>query len=101
MNRTTLILFMRLREPQINLLCQKLLRTLRTNQLITIKTGESTVLKQMIEIFLGNLKAEEELNLEVEKLMQVYASKMGTSIDREKMFQMIRKQLIKDKGFIV
>ena len=92
---------MRLREPQINLLCQKLLRTLRTNQLITIKTGESTVLKQMIEIFLGNLKAEEELNLEVEKLMQVYASKMGTSIDREKMFQMIRKQLIKDKGFIV
>ena len=92
---------MRLREPQINLLCQKLLRTLRTNQLITIKTGESTVLKQMIEIFLGNLKAEEELNLEVETLMQVYASKMGTSIDREKMFQMIRKQLIKDKGFIV
>ncbi|MBI1860105.1 MAG: DUF507 family protein [Deltaproteobacteria bacterium] len=92
---------MRLQEPQVKHLCQKLLLTLRSNQLITLRVGEADILKRMVEIFMSNLRAEDDLNREVEKLMQQYAAKMGASFDKEKMFQMIKKQLIKDKGIII
>lgn len=92
---------MRLREPQIKHLCQKLLLTLTSNQLITLKESEASVLKRMLEIFSANLKAEDDLNREVEKLMQQYASKMGPSFDKEKMFQMIKKQLVKERGIVL
>lgn len=92
---------MRLREPQVKLLCQKLLLSLRSLQLITLKQSESMALKRMTDIFLSNLKAEDNLNKEVEKLMQQYASQMGNTFDKEKMFQMIKKQLIKDRGIII
>ena len=92
---------MRLREPQVKQLCQKLLLSLRSNQLITLKCGEHEVLKRMIEIFTADLRVEDDINREAEKLMQQYAAKMGASFDKEKMFQLIKKQLIKDRGVIV
>lgn len=91
---------MRLREPQIKQLCQKLLLSLRSFQLITLKRSEADVLKRMTEIFASELRKEEGINREVEKIMQQYAAKMGDSFDKEKMFQMIKKQLMKDRGIV-
>lgn len=92
---------MRMREPQIKHLCQKLLLSLRSNQLITLTQSEASALKRMTEIFLANLKAEEDLNRDVEKLMQQYAENMGPAVDKEKMFKMIKKQLVKERGIIL
>lgn len=55
----------------------------------------------MIDIFTADLRVEDDINREAERLMQQYAAKMGASFDKEKMFQLIKKQLIKDRGVIV
>ena len=92
---------MRLKEFQVKLVCQKLLLTLRTKQLVVLKKPEPEILAKMEEIFIKDLKVEDEINLEAEKLLEQYAAKMGSNIDREKMFQMIKQQIIKDRNVII
>ncbi len=80
---------------------QKILQTLKTRQLVILKKSEPEVLKKMEEIFTADLKVEDDINREAEKLLEAYTAKMGDKIDRQKMFQMIKKQLIKDKNVVV
>lgn len=80
---------------------QKILQTLKTRQLVILKKSEPEVLKKMEEIFVADLKVEDDINREAERLLEEYTAKMGDKIDRQKMFQMIKKQLIKDKNVVV
>jgi hypothetical protein len=79
----------------------KILQTLKTQQLIILKKSEPEVLNKMEEIFIADLKVEDDINREAEKILEAYTAKMGDKIDRQKMFQMIKKQLIKDKNVVV
>ncbi len=92
---------MRLKEFQVKQICQKLLLTLRAKQLINLKKKEGEILAKMEEIFIKDLKVEDDINREAEKLLEQYARQMGDKIDRQKMFQLIKKQLIKDKNVVV
>jgi hypothetical protein len=92
---------MRLSEFQVKLLCQKVLAGLKSKKLIQFKKPEIEVLSKMQEIFVKDLKVEDQINQEAEKILAQYEAQMGDKIDRQKMFQMIKKQLIKDKGVIV
>jgi hypothetical protein len=92
---------MRMKEAQVKQLCQRVLVSLRAKQLIILKKPEREVLLKMEEIFMKDLRVEDEINREAEKLLDQYAAKMGDKIDKQKMFQMIKKQLIKDKGVVI
>jgi len=92
---------MRLREFQVKQVCQKLLLTLRAKQLIILKKPESICLTKMEEIFIKELKVEDEINRDAEKLLAQYENQMGSQIDRQKMFQLIKKQLIKERNVII
>jgi len=92
---------MRLSEFQVKNLCQKVLVSLKTKHLITFKKSEMEVLAKMQEIFIKDLKVEDAINQEAQKILSQYEAQMGDKVDRQKMFQMIKKQLIKDKGVIV
>jgi hypothetical protein len=92
---------MRLKPFQIQMVSQKILQTLKTRQLVILKKSEPEVLKKMEEIFTADLKIEDDINREAEKLLDAYTAKMGDKIDKQLMFQMIKKQLIKDKGVVI
>lgn len=92
---------MRLKAFQIQMVSQKILTTLKTRQLVILKKSEPEVLKKMEEIFTADLKVEDALNQEVERLLEAYTAKLGDKIDRQKMFLMIKKQLIKDRGLVI
>jgi hypothetical protein len=92
---------MRLKEPQVKQICQKVLLTLRSKQLIILKKTEADVLAKMEEIFLKDLRVEDEINREAEKLLDQYVAKAGGNIDRQKMFLLIKKQLVKDKNVVI
>lgn len=95
---------MRLKESQVKLLCQKLWVGLRSKQLITPKKSDSEILNRMQEIFIKELKVEGDINLQAERILAENLRKLGVKgdqIDREKMFEMIKKQLIKEKNVIV
>ena len=92
---------MRLSEFQVRQVCQKLLLSLRSKQLISTKKGDNEVLEKMVDIFITDLKVEDQINRDAEKILDQYAAKMGDKIDRQKMFQMIKKQLIKDRNIVI
>jgi len=92
---------MRLKEPQVKLICQRLYLALRAKKLLVPKRPDAEILKKMEEIFLKDLRVEDDINREAEKLLDQYAAKMGADIDRQRMFQLIKKQLVKDKGVII
>ncbi len=92
---------MRLKEPQIKHLCQKVLLTLRAKQLIVLKKSESEILAKMEDIFAKDLKVEAEIDREAKRLVEQYADKAGGNIDRQKMFLLIKKQLVKDRNAVI
>jgi hypothetical protein len=92
---------MRLKEPQVKHLCQKVLLTLRAKQLIILKRPESEILAKMEAIFVKDLKVEEEIDREAKRLVEQYADKAGGSIDRQKMFTLIKRQLVKDRNAVI
>ncbi len=93
---------MRLKEPQVKHLCQKVLLTLRAKQLIILKKPESAVLAKMEEIFMKDLKVEQDIDREAKRLLEQLEAKGGTgNIDRQKMFLLIKKQLIKDRNAVI
>ncbi|NBX93289.1 MAG: DUF507 family protein [Proteobacteria bacterium] len=92
---------MRLSEFQVKQVCQKILLGLKAKQLIQLKKPAQEVLAKMQEIFIKDLKVEDDINREAEKILAQYEAQMGDKIDRQKMFQMIKKQLVKDKGVIL
>ena len=92
---------MRMKEFQVKQLCQKVLLTLRTKQLVILKKSEAEILAKMQEIFVKDLKVEDEINREAERILDQYEKKAGGNIDRYKMLQMIKKQLVKDKNAVI
>ena len=92
---------MRLKEPQIKHLCQKVLLTLRAKQQIILKKPESAILAMMEDIFAKDLKVEQEIDREAKRLVEQYADKAGGNIDRQKMFLLIKKQLVKDRNAVI
>jgi hypothetical protein len=89
-----------MKEPTVKMLCQKVLVSLRAKQLIILKRTEREILQKMEEIFMKDLRIEDDINREAKALLAQYEARMP-GIDREKMFQMIKKQLIKDKGVVI
>ena len=92
---------MRLSEFQVKQVCQKLLLGLRAKQLVELKKPEREILAKMAEMFIKDLKVEDDINREAEKILTQYETQMGDKIDRQKMFRMFKKQLVKDKNVII
>jgi len=92
---------MRLSEFQVKQVCQKIVLGLKAKQLINFKKPEGEVLAKMQEIFIKDLKVEDDINREAEKILAQYEAQMGDKVDRQKMFQMIKKQLVKEKGVVI
>jgi|688.fasta_scaffold137275_3 hypothetical protein len=92
---------MRLSEFQVKQVCQKIVLGLKAKQLIHFKKSEGEVLAKMQEIFIKDLKVEDDINREAEKILAQYEAQMGDKVDRQKMFQMIKKQLVKEKGVVI
>lgn len=91
---------MRLKESQVKFICQNILMSLRTKQLITLNKTDSEILSKMEGIFLAELRIEDEINKEAERLLEQVARQGGPNLDKEKMFQLIKKQLMKDKKVV-
>ncbi len=91
---------MRLKESQVKFICQNVLLTLRSKQLITLNKTDSQILSKMESIFLAELRIEDEINKEAERLLDQVAQQGGPNLDKEKMFQLIKKQLMKDKKVV-
>ncbi|MBI4125323.1 MAG: DUF507 family protein [Deltaproteobacteria bacterium] len=56
---------------------------------------------QIAAVFRKNMEEEERINEEARKLLEMNKRKAGLNLDEERAFLMIKKQLAKQKNFVL
>ncbi|OGP14819.1 MAG: hypothetical protein A2054_04395 [Deltaproteobacteria bacterium GWA2_55_10] len=75
---------------------------LKEKELIEFKADEKKVYERMVEIFVGDLKAEDDLDKEVEALLKSHSGAMDSQrVDYRKMFSMIKNKLARERGIVL
>ncbi len=95
---------MRLKETQVKRLCAKFYETLRSRSLAKPIVSDGQVQLRMEEIFLRDLRVEDDLNKEAHRLVDETLAKApggADSIDRQKLFLLIKRQLVKDRNLVL
>ncbi|RNC67659.1 MAG: DUF507 family protein [Desulfuromonadales bacterium] len=94
---------MKLRDTQINRLSERVLERLTAAGLIALKTERGKVLDAIRGAVAADVKGEEDLEREAERLLEQTLRSMGggAGIDRHKMLKMIKDRLAKEKGVVL
>lgn len=93
---------MRLKKEQIEKIAHRIVTGLQTKKLATFKVSEEKIFVKVVEIFTNNLLQEDKLDEEVRRLMEQYQDQIAKGqMDRQKVFQMIKKQLVKERNLVI
>lgn len=93
---------MRLSKEQVEKISKIVLDNLKTKELIVFKVKEEVVLNRAVEIFLKDLKAEDELDREVEEIIKGHAKEIEAGrMDYRKMFNLIKAKLVKERNIVL
>ncbi len=96
------ILIMRLTSEQIERISALILENLKKKGLVVLKADEKTVLRKITDVFTADLKAEDELDREVEGILSTHAAELDTGrVDYRKMFSMIKHKLARERGIVI
>lgn len=92
---------MRMRPDQIELLANYLAHHWSKEKLATFPKGEAVAIKRIMELIIGNFEEEDRINEEASRLLEQNKRKFGQGLDEDRAFSMIRKQLAKERGFVL
>ncbi len=93
---------MRLTKEQVQVISSLIFENLKKKQLVVFKTEEEVVMKRILEIFLSDLRAEDEFDREVEKLLETHSRELeGGDVNYRKMFNMVKTKLAKERDIIL
>ena len=93
---------MRLRRKMIEYVAQTVTNTLLDRELITLDVPVGTLTAEMRRLITDDLMVEDRLNDEVKKILQAHTSEIDRgNIDYSRMFAMVKKQLVKERGLIL
>jgi hypothetical protein len=93
---------MRLTKEQVQVISSLIFENLKKKQLVVFKTEEAVVMKRIPEIFLSDLKAEDEFDREVEKLLKTHSRELEEGdVNYRKMFNMVKSKLAKERDIIL
>ncbi len=93
---------MRLTKEQVQVISSLIFENLKKKQLVVFKIEEEVVMKRILEIFLSDLKAEDEFDREVEKLLETHSRELeGGDVNYRKMFNMVKTKLAKERDIIL
>ncbi len=93
---------MRLKKEMIALVTDKLTSSLLDEEFI-IFTEDSSKLKEIIsDIIIEDLMVEDKLDDEVKKIIASHANEMNSgNVDHRRMFQMIKKKLVRERDLVL
>lgn len=92
---------MYLRFAQMEPLAQFIVKHLEKKNLFSSAKPGAELAAMVTEIFRKNAQEEENINDEARKLLDQNKRKLGVNIDEERALQMIKKQLAKDRNFVL
>ena len=92
---------MKLQPFQIDHLIHKVLEAWRGKQLIHLLKPESQVIKKMEQIMTQELQLESRVHAEAEKIYAERCATQQEGIDKEKMLQLIKSQIVRERKLIL
>jgi len=93
---------MRLKKEQIQKIAERVLDQLEKSKQIVAKADRPTLLQKIEQVITANFQAEDRLDEESKALLDKFRRQVPAgSINEHEMFQKIKKQLAKDKKFVI
>ncbi len=93
---------MRLTTDQIETISGLILTRLKERELIIFKVDEETVYKRVVRSITEDLRAEDQLDREVESILETHSGTLEEDgIDYRKMFSMIKGKLVRERELII
>lgn len=93
---------MKLAITQVEEISKKILANLKEENLIILKADEELVLSKIVSAFLADLRAEDDLDREVEGLISGHAAEMDSEgADYRKLFNMVKGKLVRERELIL
>lgn len=93
---------MKLKKEEVNEISKKILERFISEKAVELKGSREEVFKKIVELFVDELMVEDRLNEEVRTIMEKYKKEIEKGkVDYQKMFEMIKKQLIKERGLVL
>lgn len=97
-----ILLDMRLSKERIAALSKALAETLLTEGLISSTSPKEFLISKVESIMVEDLQVEDRLNAEVKEILKGHEREIQKGeVDYQKMFQMIKKQLVKERNLIL
>ena len=91
---------MRLTERMVEEIVSDMVERLILKKLIRLKVSREELFSRIKEIFIADLKVEDELNEEVKRLLAAHPEELK-GVDYQRMFDLIKKRLIRERGLII
>jgi hypothetical protein len=93
---------MRLKKEQIQKVSEKILHSLQAKNLVNLKVDAGVVLERIKRAIQDDMDAEDKLDLEVRKIMDRYKQQISSGqLSEQQVFQMIKKQLVKERKLVI
>tara|TARA_Y100000031_G_scaffold149360_1_gene187076 strand:+ start:358 stop:639 length:282 start_codon:yes stop_codon:yes gene_type:complete len=93
---------MRLKKEMIQLIVDKLTSSLLEEEFIIFTEGTSELKEIINDIIVEDLMVEDKLDAEVKKIIESHASEMDSgNVDHRRMFQMIKKKLVRERDLVL
>ena len=93
---------MRLKKEQIEKISHLLVKALPEKGNAKFKASEEKIYHKILETITKDLQAEDKLDADVRKMMDQYQAQIRAGqLDSQKVFQMIKKQLIKERNLVI
>jgi len=87
---------------QVDKVSGLIIERLKEKDLVVFKAQENKVLEKVREIIIRDLKAEDDLDREVEEILKTHTGAIDNQkIDYRKMFSMIKGKLARERGIIL
>ncbi|HSA60336.1 MAG TPA: DUF507 family protein [bacterium] len=93
---------MKLKREEIRKIAELVMKNLTAHALIEPKVPHEKLVEKVESLIFKNLEEEVSIEEEVKKLMEQYRAQIASgSIDPQKAYTMIKKQVAKDRKFIL
>ena len=93
---------MKISSEQTKYLCQKVFDELKNKGILVLKADDQVIIKRMIDEMEKNFKEEDAIDAEAKKMLVQYQSQISDAgMNQSKLFNMLKKEIAKKKGFIL
>ena len=92
---------MRMRPDLIEFLANSLVHQIKEQRIADIKKEHPLLVKRIIDLITQNFEEEDRLQADALKLFEQNKRKIGLNIDENRALQMIKKQLAKERNFVL